>query len=164
MANETTKTIGAVTGGAIGVHVGAPIGRRIYLNSFDKGGLSSEARRMIAEDDLVKAIHGLRGHSTGRIAGLTAGAALGIHYADKVSDVIRNRKREKEMQNNKYLQKIASTIAIKPSHKGLLHKKLGVPAGQPIPESKLEEAAHSSNVKERKEAIFAENAKKWNHK
>lgn len=54
-------------------------------------------------------------------------------------------------------------IHIKPSHKGLLHKDLGVKSGEPIPASKLEKAAHSSDPAERKRAVFAENAKKWNH-
>lgn len=46
---------------------------------------------------------------------------------------------------------------IKPSHKGLLHKKLGVPQGEKIPEKKLEKAKRSSSPSERKEATFAEN-------
>lgn len=54
-------------------------------------------------------------------------------------------------------------IHIKPSHKGLLHKDLGVPSGQPIPTSKLRSAVHSSNPKVRRRAIFAQNAKRFNH-
>lgn len=54
-------------------------------------------------------------------------------------------------------------IHIKPSHKGLLHKKLGVSAGAPIPAGKLAKARHSSIPAERKEAVFAENAKHWDH-
>jgi hypothetical protein len=54
-------------------------------------------------------------------------------------------------------------IEIKKSHEGLLHEKLGVPAGQKIPESTLERAKHSSSPAERKEANFAENAKHWKH-
>lgn len=46
---------------------------------------------------------------------------------------------------------------IKPSHRGLLHKELGVPQGKEIPEKKLEQAAHSDNAAERKRAVFAEN-------
>lgn len=53
-------------------------------------------------------------------------------------------------------------IHIKPSHKGLLHKELGVKAGSPIPAKKLEKAADSKSPAERKRAVFAENAKKWN--
>ena len=49
------------------------------------------------------------------------------------------------------------TIRIKKSHKGLLHKKLGVPEGQPIPESKIQAAKNSSSPAERKEATFAQN-------
>lgn len=47
--------------------------------------------------------------------------------------------------------------------KGALHKDLGVPEGKPIPAGKLEKAAHSSDPLEKKRAVFAENAKKWNH-
>lgn len=54
-------------------------------------------------------------------------------------------------------------IKIKESHKGLLHKNLGVKAGSKIPASKLEQAKHSSDPAVRKRATFAENAKKWNH-
>lgn len=54
-------------------------------------------------------------------------------------------------------------IEIKKSHEGLLHQKLHVPQGQPIPESKLEQAKHSSSLAERKEANFAENAKHFHH-
>ena len=54
-----------------------------------------------------------------------------------------------------------SGIHIKESHKGLLHKDLGVPQGQKIPASKIESATHSSNPVLKKRAVFAENAKKW---
>lgn len=57
----------------------------------------------------------------------------------------------------------ADPIHIKRSHKGLLHKKLGVPAGEPIPESKIKAAEHSSSPSLRREAQFADNAKKFNH-
>jgi hypothetical protein len=52
---------------------------------------------------------------------------------------------------------MADDIHIKPSHKGLLHKKLGVPQGQKIPASKLAKALHSKSASERKEANFARN-------
>ena len=54
-------------------------------------------------------------------------------------------------------------IHIKPSHKGLLHKNLGVKAGKPIPASKLAKAKNSSSAAVRKRATFAENAKHWHH-
>lgn len=57
-----------------------------------------------------------------------------------------------------------SDIVIAPSHKGALHRMLGIPQGKPTPESMLEKAAHSKNPTERKRAQFALNAKKWNHK
>ena len=55
------------------------------------------------------------------------------------------------------------SIHIKASHKGLLHKDLGVAQGSPIPAKKLAKAAHSANPAERKRAVFAENAKHWKH-
>ena len=54
-------------------------------------------------------------------------------------------------------------IHIKPSHKGLLHKNLHVPQGQPIPEKKLSHALSSDNEAVRKRAQFAENAKHFHH-
>lgn len=54
-------------------------------------------------------------------------------------------------------------IRIKKRHKGLLHKKLGVPQGKPIPPGKLAEALHSKSESLRSEAQFAKNAKGFNH-
>ena len=54
-------------------------------------------------------------------------------------------------------------IHIKASHKGLLHKELGVPSGEKIPAAKLEKALHSKNPKVRKRANFARNAKHFAH-
>lgn len=53
-------------------------------------------------------------------------------------------------------------ISIKPSRKGLLHEKLGVPQGSPIPAKKIAKAKNSSSPALRKEATFAQNARKWN--
>ena len=44
--------------------------------------------------------------------------------------------------------------------KGALHKELGVPQGQKIPESALQKAMHSANPTERKRASLAETLKK----
>ena len=46
---------------------------------------------------------------------------------------------------------------IKPSHRGLLHKNLGVPLGKKIPKSKLNKALKSKNPEIRKRAQFAKN-------
>lgn len=54
-----------------------------------------------------------------------------------------------------------SKIKIKPSHKGLLHKNLGVAAGKKIPASKVEKATHSKDPAVKKRAVFAKNARKW---
>lgn len=54
-----------------------------------------------------------------------------------------------------------SGIHIKPSHKGLLHKDLGVPQGQKIPAKKLNAAEKNASPAEKKRIVFAKNAKKW---
>lgn len=54
-------------------------------------------------------------------------------------------------------------IRIKPNHKGRLHKALGVAQGKTIPAGKLNEALHSKSEELRKQAQFAENAKRWKH-
>ena len=54
-------------------------------------------------------------------------------------------------------------IHIKASHKGRLHRALGVKQGQKIPASKLAAAKHSSSAAVRKQATFAANARKWKH-
>jgi len=41
------------------------------------------------------------------------------------------------------------------SHKGALHRELGVPEGEKIPSSKMAKAAHSKNPKERKQVALA---------
>lgn len=53
-------------------------------------------------------------------------------------------------------------IHIKPSHKGLLHKDLGVAAGTKLTGKEVAKAKDSSNPAERKRATFAANAAKWN--
>lgn len=45
--------------------------------------------------------------------------------------------------------------------KGKLHRKLGVPEGDKIPEEKLNEALHSKDKAERKEAQLAKTLKKF---
>lgn len=64
---------------------------------------------------------------------------------------------------NRYLEKLAK-IPIKPSHEGKLHKDLGVPEGERIPSSKLKAAEKNASPAEKKRLVFAENARKWNHK
>ena len=44
-------------------------------------------------------------------------------------------------------------------NKGGLHRSLGIPEGQKIPESKIEAATHSSNPKIKKQADLAETLK-----
>jgi hypothetical protein len=52
-------------------------------------------------------------------------------------------------------------IRIKPSHKGLLHKELGVPQSQPIPKAKIAKAKakakRTGNTALMKRATFAQN-------
>jgi hypothetical protein len=44
---------------------------------------------------------------------------------------------------------------------GKLHRKLGVPEGEKIPESKLQKAEHSDDPTLRREATLAETAKRY---
>ncbi len=53
-------------------------------------------------------------------------------------------------------------INIKPSHRGLLHKNLGVKAGKKLTSEQIAvKAGDSAAVKKRKQ--FAINAKSWKH-
>lgn len=54
-------------------------------------------------------------------------------------------------------------IRIKASHKGELHRDLGVPAGEKIPAAKMEKAKAGASPAEKKRIVFAENAKHWDH-
>lgn len=53
--------------------------------------------------------------------------------------------------------------AIPASHKGLLHKELGVPQGQTIPPTTLERAVDNSDPTLARRARLAETLKKLNH-
>lgn len=53
---------------------------------------------------------------------------------------------------------------IKPSHKGMLHKALGVPSGNKIPLSKIENAIKNGSPTLKKQAVFAKNARSFAHK
>lgn len=53
--------------------------------------------------------------------------------------------------------------AIKPSHKGLLHKDTGTKEGANIPLSSLMQAKRSKDPAVRKRATFALNARHWRH-
>jgi hypothetical protein len=56
-------------------------------------------------------------------------------------------------------------INIKASHKGLLHRELGIKEDEPISVGKLmraeSRAKKTGNTKEEKRITFAENARKW---
>lgn len=54
-------------------------------------------------------------------------------------------------------------ISIKPSRVGKLHKSLGISPNSPIPGKSLNKALKSTNPVLKKEAVFANNAKKWNN-
>jgi hypothetical protein len=47
--------------------------------------------------------------------------------------------------------------------KGKLHREMGIPEGQKIPEAKLEAAAHSRDPEKRRDAIRAQTMKRWHH-
>lgn len=52
-------------------------------------------------------------------------------------------------------------IKIKPSHRGLLHKRLGVPQGQKISVGAMMKAKRSASPSLRKQANFALVARRW---
>jgi hypothetical protein len=54
-------------------------------------------------------------------------------------------------------------IHIKPNHKGLLHKQMGIAAGKPISTAALEKEKQGASPAEKKRIVFAENARKWHH-
>ena len=60
-----------------------------------------------------------------------------------------------------------SSIKINPAHKGMLHEAMGIAKSKSIPGAKLAavkvRAKKSGNVKLEREAVFAQNAKKWKH-
>lgn len=62
------------------------------------------------------------------------------------------------MTNAKKKKWIAGAVA---NGKGKLHRKLGVPEGEKIPEEKLNEAMHSKDKTERKEAQLAKTLKRF---
>ena len=66
---------------------------------------------------------------------------------------------KKDAMNGKWMQD-----AVKPSHKGLLRKKLHVKEGEKIPAKKLDKAAHSKNPTLRKEANLAETFRKYGNR
>ena len=61
-----------------------------------------------------------------------------------------------------------SGIHINPAHRGMLHEAMGIAKDKKIPGHKLKKlvmrAKIGKDVKLEREAVFAENAKKWNHK
>lgn len=54
-------------------------------------------------------------------------------------------------------------IEIKPSHRGALHRHLGIKQGQKISVAQLHVAANSADPHVRKQANFALVARKWHH-
>lgn len=55
-------------------------------------------------------------------------------------------------------------IATATKNKGALHRNLGVPEGEKIPEGKLDKAEKSGSPKVRKEAALAKTLKGFHHK
>jgi oligoendopeptidase F len=61
------------------------------------------------------------------------------------------------------LHRAKSGIHIKPSHAGRLRKKAKVKKGQKLSLAELERLKNSSNPATRRQAVFAINARSWNH-
>ena len=55
-------------------------------------------------------------------------------------------------------------IQIQESHKGLLHKKMGIKQGKPISSEALSKKKKGATGKLKKEIVFAENARSWGKK
>ena len=110
---------------------------------------------------------------TTAILGGTFGAGYGarklVEKHEKKANIYLERialqKKAEETMSNKYLTKIAAEKWIQGAikHPGALHKKLGVPKGEKIPEAKLEAAAHKPG-KLGQEARLAETLKGFHHK
>jgi len=108
----------------------------------------------------------LMDHVTGRngkLLGIGMGVGTALDYgAVKINNMIHGNMQKEAKKNNK------SSIHIKPQNKGLLHKKLGISQNKKIGSGSLASAKSrakaSGNVKLEREVVFAENAKKWNHK
>jgi hypothetical protein len=60
------------------------------------------------------------------------------------------------------LKHLRESIEIKAANKGKLHKALGEPEGKKLT-NKEEEVKPTDSSQLKKEKIFAQNAKKWNH-
>lgn len=54
-------------------------------------------------------------------------------------------------------------IHIKAKNKGKLHADLGVAKGKKLTSAEISKARHSSSPAVRKRAVFAANARHWNH-
>jgi hypothetical protein len=55
------------------------------------------------------------------------------------------------------------SINIKPSHKGRLHAALGIPQSRKLTLAQIKKAEHSRKPSVRREAQFADNARKFKH-
>lgn len=64
---------------------------------------------------------------------------------------------------SKDLDMARSGIHIKKSRRGSLRKSTGTPAGKKIPLSTLRRLSHSKNLKTKRRAVFALNARRWKH-
>lgn len=64
------------------------------------------------------------------------------------------------------MKKYKNPIHIKPKNKGKLHKKLGISSNKKIPEAELLHKIHLAKPGSalKKELVFAENARHWNHR
>lgn len=68
-------------------------------------------------------------------------------------------KMTKSNRSDRWIQK-----AINPENKGSLHRSLGVPEGEKIPQKKLEKAEHSKDPTLKRRARLAETLRNFNHK
>jgi len=90
---------------------------------------------------------GIPGYKKGGIVKKT-GIAL-VHKGERVLTKKQNKRFSK------------ANPAVKASHRGRLHKALGVPEGQNIPIGKIHAAMQSKNAHLRKQAAYAETMSHW---
>jgi len=88
---------------------------------------------------------------------------MGCSYAKRQLEGPRQAQQRPQDEAKPANEAALMAIHIKKSHRGLLHKKLGIKSGKKIPLSELMSAKHSSSPAKRKEANFAINARSWKH-
>lgn len=75
-----------------------------------------------------------------------------------------NKRDSDDPKGASHSDRVSLHRALNHLNKGGLHRALGIPEGQPIPQDKLEAAKHSDNPHIAKMAQFASTMEGWHHK